>query len=49
LARISKALADEKISIYVISGYSTDHILIRSKDIVKAEKALEIIGCIRVK
>jgi hypothetical protein len=45
LATVSKALADEKISIYVISAFSTDHILIREKDILKAKKKLKKIGC----
>ncbi len=45
LAAISKALADEGIGIYVISAYTTDHILIKRKDIVKAEKKLRKLGC----
>jgi hypothetical protein len=49
LATVSKALADERISIYVISAYSTDHILIKEKDIVKAKKKLKKLGCKVVK
>lgn len=49
LATVSKALADERISIYVISAYSTDHILIKEKDIVKAKKKLKKLGCKAVK
>lgn len=49
LATVSKALADEGISIYVISAYSTDHILIKEKDIVRAEKKLRKLGCKVVK
>jgi hypothetical protein len=45
LATVSKALADERIGIYVISAYSTDHILIKGKDIVKAKKKLKRLGC----
>ncbi len=45
LATVSKALADERISIYVISAYSTDHILIRKKDIMKAKRKLRKLGC----
>jgi hypothetical protein len=45
LATVSSALADEGISIYVISAYSTDHILVRKKDIVKAGKKLKKLGC----
>ena len=49
LATVSKALADEGISIYVISAYSTDHILIKKKDILKAKKKLRKLGCKAVK
>lgn len=49
LATVSEALADEGIGIYVISAYSTDHILIKEKDIVKAEKKLKKLGCKVVK
>jgi hypothetical protein len=49
LATVSKALANEGISIYVISAYSTDHILVKQKDIVKAKKKLERLGCKVVK
>ena len=45
LAKVSKALADEGICIYVISAYSTDHILIKEKDIVRSEKKLRELGC----
>jgi hypothetical protein len=48
LATVSKALADEGISIYVISAYSTDHILIKKKDIVKVKKKLKKLGCKQV-
>lgn len=37
---ISQVLAENKISIFVISTYDTDYILIRDKDIEKALKAL---------
>lgn len=46
LAKISKILADEKISIFVISAYSTDHVLVKEKDLVKAKEKLENLGCI---
>jgi hypothetical protein len=49
LATVSKAFADEGISIYVISAYSTDHILIKEKDIIKAKKKLRKLGCKLVK
>lgn len=36
LAKMSKILANEKISIFVVSSYSADHILVKEKDIKKA-------------
>lgn len=35
IAKISKVLAEEGISIFVISSYSTDHILIKNKNLKK--------------
>ena len=49
LATVSKALADEGISIYVISAYSTDHILIKEQNIVKTKNKLKTLGCNVVK
>lgn len=46
LAKVSKILADEKISIFAISGYSTDHILVKENDLAKAKQKLENLGCI---
>ena len=45
LARVSRALADEGISIFTISAYSTDHILVKEKDLPRAVKKLESLGC----
>jgi hypothetical protein len=44
IARISKALAEEKIPIFVISGFSTDHIFIKNEYLAKAIKKLEKMG-----
>lgn len=44
LSKITKALANEKISIFVIFGYSTDHILVKEKNLTKTKKKLEILG-----
>ncbi len=44
LSKISKALADEKISIFAVSAYSTDHVLVREKDLPKAVRKLESLG-----
>lgn len=46
LARISKILADENISIFVISSYSTDHILIKEKNLNRALEKLSELGFI---
>ncbi len=45
LAKVSKVLADEKISIFAISAYSTDYILVKEKDLTKAKEKLENLGC----
>ena len=46
LARVSQALAEEKISIFALSAYSTDHILVKQKDLPQAIKKLESLGCV---
>lgn len=46
LAKISKALTDKKISIFAISAYSTDHILIRKRDL---RKAIDVLKNLRFK
>ena len=46
LAKVSQLLAEEKIPIFVISAYSTDHILIKKKDLEIAKKKLKMLGCI---
>jgi hypothetical protein len=46
LAKVSKVLADEKIPIFAISAYSTDHILVKEKDLARAEEKLKNLGCI---
>ena len=44
LAKISKILADSGISIFVVSSYSTDHLLIKEKNLKKAMNKLESLG-----
>jgi len=39
-------LADENISIFVVSAYSTDHILVKEKNLTRAEEKLKELGCI---
>ena len=46
LAKVSKVLADEKIPIFAVSAYSTDHILVKEKDLARAEKKLTELGCV---
>lgn len=44
IAKVSNALAKENISIFVISSYSTDHILVKNRDLDKAIKSLDKLG-----
>jgi len=46
IAKIATSLAQTKIPIFVISSYSTDHILIKSKYLNKAKKQLKDLGFI---
>ena len=41
MSKISAALAEEKISIFALSAFSTDHVLVKSKDLKKAVKKLK--------
>jgi hypothetical protein len=44
IAKIAKELAKEKIPIFVISSYSTDHVLVRKKHLNKSLNALKRLG-----
>ncbi len=44
IARVSAALAEKGVSVLVFSSYSTDHILVRDKDLSKALNALKGMG-----
>ncbi len=46
MAKVSKVLADEKILIFAISAFSTDHILVKEKDLARAEEKLKELGCV---
>ena len=46
LAKVSKVLADEEIPIFAVSAYSTDHILVKEKDLARAEEKLKELGCV---
>lgn len=48
LARVSGALARAGISICALSAYSTDHILVKTKDLEKALACMEQLGFIVV-
>jgi len=43
-AHVSGALAREGIPIFTVSGYSTDHIFVKNKDLDRAVKALVTLG-----
>ncbi|WP_424007119.1 ACT domain-containing protein [Haloferax denitrificans] len=45
LARVAGALAEEDISVFALSAYSTDHVLVREGDVAAAEAKLESLGC----
>ncbi|WP_416840170.1 ACT domain-containing protein [Haloferax sp. DFSO52] len=45
LAAVATALADEDISIFAISAYSTDHVLVKDADVEAATTRLEELGC----
>lgn len=45
LARVASALADAGVGIFVVSSFTTDHVLVKSDDLDKACTALEGLGC----
>lgn len=45
IAAISSALAQAKVSILWISAYSTDHMLVKNRDLPKALQTLQSLGC----
>jgi len=44
LAKITTLLARAKISVFVLSSYSTDHILVKNKDLNHAVRVLRDLG-----
>ena len=46
IAKVSRALAQDGISICAISAYSTDHILVKGKDVIRAVNCLKSLGFI---
>lgn len=45
LAVVAQALAEEKISIFALSAYSTDHLLVKADKLDKALDKLQSLGC----
>ncbi|WKN45730.1 ACT domain-containing protein [Tunicatimonas pelagia] len=45
LAAVAQALADAQISIFALSAYSTDHLLVKDADLPEAIRCLESLGC----
>jgi hypothetical protein len=48
LALVSGALAEEKIPVFAISSYRTDHILVEERHLDKSVRALEKLGFVKV-
>ena len=46
LAAVAKVLADAKISIFALSAYSTDHIMVKADKLTETKEVLEKLGCI---
>ena len=44
LARVSGELAEAGISLFAVSAYSTDHVLVKAKDLPKAVSRLRELG-----
>ncbi|MDD5626502.1 MAG: ACT domain-containing protein [Patescibacteria group bacterium] len=49
LAKVTTSLALAKISVFVLSSYSTDHILVKDKDLIQAIRVLKSLGFKKVK
>lgn len=45
LALVAQAIAKANISIFAVSAYSTDHILVKEKELGRCRQALEELGC----
>ncbi|MFO7835208.1 MAG: ACT domain-containing protein [Candidatus Thorarchaeota archaeon] len=46
LAHITQALAKARLPIFTLSAYSTDHILVKEENLVRASQVLESLGLI---
>ncbi|EJN59048.1 ACT domain-containing protein [Halogranum rubrum] len=45
LAVVATALAERDVSVFALSAYSTDHVLVQRDDLAEALDALEELGC----
>ncbi len=45
LARLATPLAEAKISIFAISTFDTDYVLVRAGDLARTKDVLEKVGC----
>jgi hypothetical protein len=45
LAAVASALAERDVSIFALSAYSTDHILVQTDDVDRALETLADLGC----
>jgi hypothetical protein len=45
LAVVATALAERDVSIFALSAYSTDHVLVKTVDVERALEALSELGC----
>ena len=45
IAKVSNILAEEGISILILSAYSTNHVLMQTSDLEKAVNKLKSMGC----
>jgi hypothetical protein len=46
LARVATALAEAEVSVFAVSAYSTDHVLVAEADLAAATRRLEELGCV---
>lgn len=46
LARVTTALADADVSVFAVSAYSTDHVLVKRADLETATQRLSDLGCV---
>ena len=46
LARVAGALAEADVSVFALSAYSTDHVLVRREHLETASETLSSLGCV---